>query len=142
VVVIYLRANRSVRRIGRVIILPIDIHKATPDVSLKSPRKPGKTYFEDNGSAFALVVLLAQNIAGSTITSILSSRAICKSIGTAWLMAFCTSGMIISEAAWAIVNVKLALGEAWKGLYPGTGIPSIHSTVRMTCTKFFWTVPK
>jgi hypothetical protein len=140
-VVIYLRANRSVRRICRISILPIDIHEAGPPSVSKHLVRP-KTHFEVNGAAFSLVALPAQNIAESEIASILSSRAICQSIGIAWLTAFCTSGMVIAEADWAIVNVKLVSGEAWKGLYPGTGILSVHSTIRMTCTKFFWTAPK
>lgn len=97
-----------------------------------------KTYLEVNGP---LVALPTENVAHSEIVSILSWRAISKSIGIAWVTAFCTSGFVIAEEAWAIVNVTFVSKEAWNGLYPGTGIPSMNSTVRITSTKFFWTVP-
>ena len=118
-VVIYLRANCSIRRISRIIILPVNIHEAALRISLQAPctAKP-ITYFEVSGTAFHLVTLSDKNMAQFEIASVLRSREICRSIGIAWMTAFCTSGMVIADAAWPIVNAKLELEDGWKAVYP------------------------
>jgi hypothetical protein len=118
-VVIYLRADCSIRWICRIIILPIDIHKAVLRSVFKRLIKPKPiTYFEVNGTAFSFVALPRKKVAGFEIVSILRSSAICRSIGIAWTTAVFTSGMVIADAAWLIANVALELEDGWKSLYP------------------------
>ena len=141
-IIVTLRSDCGIRRVSRVVILPVDVHEAERDEKVsnlesKHPDERPATHFVINGWRRLSEPKEAPwklKIAGTA-----SSIATCARIGIASCSTALTSLLNNSAALVLAADVTadcqlVAVGFA---VVPGMEIPSMNSTARTTLTKFF-----
>lgn len=131
-VVISLRPDLRVRRVGRVVELPVDVHKAGRACEFSSIRDKKATDFATRGCR----VLRNGDDAELKLNmeEMASSKPSSTRIGTASVRADLTSElkMLLPLTAAVIAEVKFEVCSWTSRDKPGIGMPRMSSTARIT----------
>lgn len=152
-IIVPLRSDLGICRVGRIVVLPIDIHEArninrsclsVPAIlpSHRTCMNLISTHFVVNGSRVGMCANWGAPNDNDNVDWKPNSIAISNRIGIAASTADWTSELIV-EAFATCPRVAVKLDEVEMllitGENPGIWIPRLNSTNLTTWTKFFWT---